>query len=291
MKFIINEKQDKILLRDFLKRELGLSSGLITWLKKYKGAILVNNEPSTVRRVLNKDDIVLLDISDKEEDENEYLEKTNIDIDVIYEDENYTIVNKAPNMPTHQSLYHYTDTLANALSYRYRNRPYVFRAINRLDKDTSGIVVTANNRYYADVLCEKLQNGCFHKQYIAIVQGKTEESDEINAPIARIEKSIIKRAVLPSGEVAITRYETILSCDRISVLLVTPITGRTHQIRVHMASIGHPIIGDDLYGEKSEEIARQALHAYRLEIEGIGKFEARLPDDMKSLIRRYFGDE
>ena len=291
MEYIINEKQDKIILREFLKKELCLSSRLIKSLKKYEKSILVNGEHAIVTRILNSGDVVTLDFNDKEDDVNEYLVKTNLPIDVIYEDENYTIVNKSADMPTHQSLKHYDDTLANALAYRYKDRPYVFRAINRLDKDTSGVVVTANNRFYADILCEKLQNGEFHKQYIAIVEGKTPISGEIDAPIARVQKSIITRAVLPEGAPSITRFETLLSCEKISVLLVTPITGRTHQIRVHMAHIGHPIIGDDLYGKPSDFISRQALHAYRLKIDEIGEFEAKLPEDMKILIRRYFNND
>lgn len=291
MEYIINEKQDKILLRDFLRRELKLSARLVKSLKKYENSILVNGEHSIVTKRLSKGDVVTLDFTDKEEDVNEYLEKTDIPLDIIYEDENFTVVNKSSNVPTHQSLRHYTDTLANALAFRYKDRPYVFRAINRLDMDTSGVVVTANNRFYADFLCEKLQNGGFHKQYIAIVEGKLEGEGTIDAPIIRLEESIIKRGVSSEGDESITNYKVLMSSDSVSVVLVTPVTGRTHQIRVHMAHIGHPIVGDFLYGKESDEMKRQALHAYRLDIDGIGSFEAKLPDDMKNLIRRYFGDD
>ncbi len=291
MEYIINAKQDKIILRDFLKKELGLSAGLIKQLKRHPNSMLVNGERVGVRRVLLENDVLTLDFTDKEEDENEFLEKTDIPIDIIYEDENLTVVNKSPNMPTHQSLKHYTDTLANALAFRYADRPYVFRSINRLDKDTSGIVVTANNRFYAHILSQRLLSGAFHKQYIAIVEGKTPSDGEINAPIKREQESIITRIVADDGDFAVTKYKTLLSCDDVSVLLVTPITGRTHQIRVHMASIGHPIIGDDLYGRASDIIPRQALHAYRLKIDEIGEFEAKIPEDMMSIIRRFFGNE
>jgi 23S rRNA pseudouridine1911/1915/1917 synthase len=291
MEYIINEKQDKILLRDFLRRELKLSARLVKSLKKYENSILVNGEHSIVTKRLSKGDVVTLDFTDKEEDVNEYLEKTDIPLDIIYEDENFTVVNKSSNMPTHQSLRHYTDTLANALAFRYKDRPYVFRAINRLDMDTSGVVVTANNRFYADFLCEKLQNGGFHKQYIAIVEGKLEGEGTIDAPIIRLEESIIKRGVSSEGDESITNYKVLMSSDSVSVVLVTPVTGRTHQIRVHMAYIGHPIVGDFLYGKESDEMKRQALHAYRLDIDGVGSFEAKLPEDMQNLIRRYFGDD
>lgn len=291
MDYIINKKQDKIVLRAFLRKELGLSARLVTNLKKHEKSILVNGKHADVTKILNENDIVSLDFSDKQEDVNEHLEKINIPLNIIYEDENYTVVNKPANMPTHQSIRHYNDTLANALAYRYKNRPYVFRAINRLDKDTSGVVLTANNRFFADILCEKLQKGEFHKQYIAIVEGKTPCEGEIELPIARVDKSVIERGISENGEWALTKYKTLMSCDEVSVLLVTPVTGRTHQIRVHMSAIGHPIIGDYLYGNQSELIARQALHAYKLKIDGIGEFEAGLPDDMKKLIRRYFEND
>lgn len=291
MRYIINEKQDKIALKELLKNELGLSTRLIISLKQRENGILVNGRHENVLKILNAGDVVELDFADKEEDTSEYLEKTNIPIKIIYEDENFTIVNKDANMPTHQSLKHYTDTLANALAYRYRERPYVFRAINRLDKDTSGVVVTANNRFFADVLSRKLKSGGFHKKYIAIVSGRLDTEGKIDAPIKREKESIITRIVSPDGDVATTEYKPLLVCDDISVLLVTPITGRTHQIRVHMASIGHPIIGDDLYGTSSEYIDRQALHAYTLKIDGIGEFKAPIPDDMMELIRRYFEND
>ena len=217
--------------------------------------------------------------------------KTEMDIDIIHEDENMTVVNKSPGVPTHQSLNHYTDTLANALAYRYKDRPYVFRAITRLDKDTSGVVITANNRYYAELLSSKLRDGLFCKEYIAIVKGRLEGSGVIDAPIKRAQESIVTRIVADDGEYAVTEYETIYSNDELSVLRVHPITGRTHQIRVHMSHSGHPIIGDDLYGEKSDLIDRQALHAYRLTVPEIGEFKAPLFDDMKNIIRRFFNDE
>lgn len=290
MEYVIDKKYDKIMLKTFLQKELSLSARLIRHLKKRETSILVNGVHANVTHILNEGDLLFLDFEDKENDVNECLEKTDIPLNIVFENENYTVVNKPAGMPTHQSLKHYTDTLANALAFRYRDKPYVFRAINRLDKDTSGIVITANNRFYADVLSEKLKNGAFHKQYIAVVKGRIDEKGEINAPIARLQESIITRGVCDNGDESITLYEPIFVCDDATVLLVTPVTGRTHQIRVHMSYIGHPIIGDDLYGEMSEEIPRQALHAYSLKIDGEGEFKAELPCDMKELIRRYFGD-
>ena len=280
-------------LDKFITKALGLPTGLLYKSIRTK-KIKVNRKRAEISTILNEGDTIQCflppEFFEKKTDISTY-ERIKPKLSIIYEDENFTIVNKDANMPTHQSLKHYTDTLANALAYRYRERPYVFRAINRLDKDTSGVVVTANNRFFADVLSRKLKSGGFHKKYIAIVSGRIDIDGKIDAPIKREKESIITRIVSPDGDAATTEYKPLLACDDISVLLVTPITGRTHQIRVHMASIGHPIIGDDLYGSSSEYIDRQALHAYTLKIDGIGEFKAPIPDDMMELIRRYFEND
>ncbi|MBQ9744708.1 MAG: RluA family pseudouridine synthase [Clostridia bacterium] len=288
MKIIIDEKWNGKILKDYMTKELSLSSRMIKSLKKLDTGILINGRRVFVNIRLKKGDILELDYTDHEDDVNEYLIKTDIPINIVYEDENITIVNKSANMPTHQSINHHTDTLANALAYRYRNRPYVFRAINRLDKNTSGIVVTANNRFFADFLCAKLKNGDFIKEYIAIVEGKIECPGQVCAPIKRCENTIMLREVCENGEYALTEYTPIMYCDEITVLKVRPITGRTHQIRVHMKYIGHPIVGDDLYNTESPFISRQALHAYKLSINGVGEYVAPIPNDMDKLIRRYF---
>ena len=291
MKYTIDEKWNNRIVKDYLQKELKLSSRMIKSLKQAERGILLNGEEVYVNRAIKAGDVLTLDYSDGEKDVNEYLIKTDIPVDIIYEDDNFTVVNKSANMPTHQSINHYTDTLANALAFRYKDRPYVFRAINRLDKNTSGVVVTANNRMYADILATKLKEGSFYKEYIAIVEGKIDKSGVIDAPIRREENTIMLRKVADDGEYAITEYTPILYCDEISVLRVRPITGRTHQIRVHMKHIGHPIIGDDLYYVESPFISRQALHASKLKIEGIGEYTAPIPKDMMSLIGRYFKED
>lgn len=290
MKYVIDKSNSNICIRDYL-RKLSFSNALIKRLKRLPNGILVNLNHQTVRYILKENDILKLCTDDFESDTNEYLEPVDLHFDIIYEDENYTVVNKPGNMPTHQSLNNHNNTLANALMHRYKGKNYVFRAINRLDKDTSGVVVTANNRYYASLLSNKIKEGKVVKEYVAIVSGRLEGSGVINASIDRVGKSIIKRHVCENGDEAITEYKAVYSSDEVSVVLVYPKTGRTHQIRVHMAHIGHPIIGDSLYFEKSDLIDRQALHCLSMNIEGIGVFQAPLPNDMENLLRRYFGDE
>lgn len=277
-------------IKEFL-REQHLSAGLIKKLKKIENGITVNSVHQNVTYRLKENDILRLIITDFEIDTNEYLEPVDLPIEILYEDENITVVNKPSGMPTHQSMNNYNNTLANALKFRYQNKPYVFRASNRLDKDTSGLVITANNRYYASLISDKIKRGLVNKEYIAVVSGKIEGKGIVDAPIDRIGESIIKRVVRSDGEKAITEYESLLSSNNASLLLVKPKTGRTHQIRVHMAHIGHPIIGDALYYVESEYISRQALHCYKMDLGEIGCFLAPIPSDILELLRRYFEDE
>ena len=290
MKYIIDKTNEKISIKDFLKREK-VSTNLLKRLKKIPNGIQVNSKHENVNYLLKENDVLELLSEDFYDDENEYLEPLNVPLDIIYEDENITVINKPSNMPTHESLNNRGNTLANALRYRYLNKPYVFRATNRLDKDTSGVVITANNRYYASLLSSKIKKGEIKKEYIAVVMGRLEGEGLINAPIDRIEKSIIKRVVRDDGEEAITKYKSLVACDEASVILLSPITGRTHQLRVHLSHITHPIIGDILYGENSDYINRQALHCLKMDVKDIGCFYAPLPEDIRSLIRNYFDNE
>ena len=290
MKYKIKKEFEGNDIKTFLRKE-GVSHSLLKKLKKRADGILVNGKHENVIYHLKENDILELNIYDTEEDENKFLEPVDLPIGIIFEDENMTVVNKPYGMPTHESLNNRGNTLANALAYRYKDKHYVFRAINRLDKDTSGIVITANNKMYSGILSDKIKKGKIQKSYIAVVEGMLRNSGVIDAPIDRIEKSIIKRVVCEYGEYALTEYTSLCANENYSVVLVTPKTGRTHQIRVHMAHIGHPLAGDTLYGGSVRDIDRQALHCLKMSVEGIGEFYAPLADDIKDLIRRNFGNE
>ena len=194
-------------------------------------------------------------------------------------------------MPTHESINNRGNSLANALAYRYKDRPYVFRATNRLDKNTSGIVITANNKFFSALLSEKIRNGSIKKTYIAIVEGSLSGDGKIEKPIGRIAESVIERQVREDGEYALTEFVSLATNDKYSVVLVSPKTGRTHQIRVHMSYIGHPLAGDEMYGGTTNGISRQALHCLMMDIDGVGCFYAPVADDMRNLIRSQFGNE
>ena len=289
MKYLIEKVDGAISIKDFLRRK-SYSANLVKRLKKIENGITVNGVHQNVTYILNEGDTLALRDEDFSEDTNAHLVPNDIPIEIIYEDENITVINKPANMPTHESLNNRGNSLANALAYRYREKSYVFRATNRLDKDTSGVVITANNKYYAALLSDKIKRGQVGKKYIAIVRGKLDGEGEIDAPIDRIGKSIIKREVREDGERAVTRYSVLATSEKYSLVLLTPVTGRTHQLRVHMAHIGHAILGDGLYGGESSEISRQALHCLEMNVCGVGTFKAPLPSDIKALTDKYFPD-
>ena len=270
MDIVIEKKSHGKLLRDFLRYDVGLSRALLVKLKKDERGILLNGEHVTVRAVLSEGDLLTLALEDNEEDENPYLEAVEMPLDIIYEDDELVVVNKPFGMVTHTAHGHYGDSLANALyaKYKEQGRAFVFRAINRLDRDTSGAVLVSKDRLSAFKLSRALQNGEIDKKYIAIVRGRLEGEGEITGYICRCGDSIITRRVCSEEEsgadYAHTRYRSLFASDKYSVVLATPVTGRTHQLRVHFSSIGHPIVGDTMYGGDGAELDRQALHAVSL---------------------------
>lgn len=291
MKFSVDAEYDGRLLRDFLFKRLMLSRAIVADLKN-KNGITVNGAHATARYVLRENDTVSVCIEDTYADCDEALFPSDIPLDIIFEDEYIIAVNKPPYMPTHLSHGHRADTLANALKAEFdrRSLPFVMRAVNRLDTDTSGIVIVAKNRYAADRFAKtKLQ---YKKLYTAVCLGKVPEHGEIKSYIRRLGESIITRAVYTEGkesEFAHTKYECLEYLSGISVVRCEPITGRTHQLRVHLSSIGHPIVGDDLYGG-GFDLARQALHAEILRFTHPFTGErheltAPLPSDMAEFIK------
>lgn len=249
-------------VKQIIEREFSLSSRTLSKLKK-NGGIKVNGNIVTVRFSLSESDILTLSIDDIP---SQSIEKVDIPLDVLYEDEDILIVNKPLGMPTHPSQGHHTDTLANAVMYRYGDTNFTFRAITRLDGDTTGVVLIARNALSAQRLTHSLQNGDIKKEYAAVVLGVPEKNQGIiDAPIARCEDSIIKRKIDPDGKRAVTHYEVDFTRNDglYSLVKAFPITGRTHQIRLHLSHIGHPIYGDFLYGDPIDGV-RAYLHCRSL---------------------------
>jgi len=268
MTYIIEaEHQGKPLL-DYLRRTLGLSRGELTALKQRENGILLNGRHVTVRAILSEGDILVLDRADGQHSEG--ILPRPLPVAILYEDEDVIAVNKPAGMPTHPSHDHQEDTLANGLSYLFYQRgvPFVFRAVNRLDRDTSGVVLVAKNRGAAFTLSRAMSVGQIAKGYLAVVVGTVTEGGTVEKAIRRRAESLMERIVCPldEGQYAKTVYEPISTQNGLSLLSVLPETGRTHQIRVHLASEGYPICGDTLYGDPagSSHIGRQALHALSL---------------------------
>ena len=237
------------LIKDFLRPRFSLS---VTLIKKVKfGGVFVNGEVVTMRKILSAGDTVRVILPTGEE--SEHVEPVDMPLNVLYEDEYILAVDKPTNMPTHPSRYNSLVTLAN-LVRAYIGKSFVFRAITRLDRDTSGIVLIAKDQRTAARLSEQMKRGEIEKTYEALLSKAPENiKGEIDAPIEREAPDSIKRVVREDGKSALTRYEvTEILPDGRAVCRVNPITGRTHQIRVHMAHIGAPLYADFLYGERIE---------------------------------------
>lgn len=266
----------------------GYPHAVMTHLKKTPEGILLNGQWEYVNTRLSSGDF--LEIRLIEESSSQNIQPLYAPFSIVYEDADILVVNKPANMPIHPSINHYEHTLANAVCYYYENQgiPYTFRCANRLDKDTTGLTIIAKHMLSSAILSQDVANRAVHRKYLAIVKGETNNFGTIDAPIGRKDASAILRVIdYTHGEKAITHYEKIASKKGYTLLSLQLETGRTHQIRVHMASIGHPLIGDYLYHEASTELPRQALHSYCLEFyhpitKNLLHFTAPLPSDMQN---------
>lgn len=251
-------------INQLIRVEYQVSSRLLVKLIQNR-KIFLNGLQCDTRIHPKANDIIEIKL-DLEED-NSNIKPKKMDLDIIYEDDGLLIINKPVGIAVHPSIRHYNDSLSNGVKLYFNEigLKKKIRPVNRLDLDTSGLVVFAKNEYIQECLIKQMKDGTFYKEYICIVCGKfKEKSGIINLPIARKEESIIERCVNEDGQVAITHYEVLEEVKDYSVVKCILETGRTHQIRVHMAHIGHPLLGDTLYGTESSLISRQALHCYRL---------------------------
>lgn len=288
-KFIyeIEASEEGLRVEQYLRRK-GYSRQNLTDLKKMKESVLINGVWSYLRQQLSRGDVLTIHIQENESSEN--IPPVDIPIDIVYEDEDIVVVNKAAGMPIHPSRENYTYSMANALAWYYKERgiPFVFRCTNRLDRDTSGLTVIAKHMYSANRLANMTYKKEIQREYLAIVKGSlTPEEGTIDAPIGRMNTELIERRVdFEGGERAVTHYWKLAEKGGYSLVKLRLETGRTHQIRVHMKYLGFPLIGDYLYNPDTEKISRQALHSYCLTFEHpvTGekmRFLSELPEDMK----------
>lgn len=287
----ITEQDASQSIEQYLKTR-GYSSQCIKELKKMQESILIDGRWEYVRYILQPGDTLTVHV--QETDVSEKIPSVEMALDIVYEDEDIMVINKPADMPIHPSLNNYYNSLANGLAWYFekQNKPFIFRCVNRLDRDTSGLTIIAKHMLSSGILSSMVAERSIHREYQAIVRGKViPEAGTIDAPIARVADSIIERTVdYEKGDRAVTHYETIAYKNGHSLLSIHLETGRTHQIRVHMKHIGFPLIGDHLYNPDMEHMTRQALHSYRLQfthpITGEAMdFVAPLPEDMQNVLR------
>ena len=291
IKYIIEENTIGKSFHNILRNEIGISTRLLTKLVKDERITLNKNKCDT-RTIAKSGDII--EISFDYDEDNSNIIPTEMDIDIIYEDEWMVVIDKPAGIPVHPSLLHYTDSLSNGIKFYFDKISLAkkIRPVNRLDLDTSGVVIFAKCEYIQECFVRQMIKKEFQKEYLCLVSGILEQIEgTIDLPISRKKGSIIERCVDENnGQVAITHYEVIEKFKNYSLVKCKLETGRTHQIRVHMQSIGHPILSDTLYSTKSNLIERQALHSYKIRcIHPINKkeliFESKLPNDMEKLIK------
>lgn len=299
--YSITETEQGLPISNYLKHQ-GYSSRSLVELKKMPGSVLVNGRWEYLNHPLQAGDTLTIQI--QENTPSEKIPPVELPLDIVYEDEDLMVVNKPAGMPIHPSMKNYENSLGNALAWYFakQNKPFIFRCINRLDRDTSGLTVIAKHVVSAGMLSAMVAakgksfsdftSSAFTREYLALVRGNvTPASGTISAPISRKEGSILERKVdFEQGEHAVTHYQVLTEKNGYSLLSLQLETGRTHQIRVHMKYLGYPLIGDYLYNPDMEVISRQALHSYRLRfVHPITRrqmeFTAPLPEDMANVIR------
>ena len=279
-------------INQVLKQEFHISARLQHRLIDEKH-VLLNGTVTDTRVSISKNDIITVNLDFEEESEN--IVSTEMKLDIIYEDDAFLVLNKPAGIAVHPSILHYEDSLSNGVKFYFESISLKrkIRPINRLDLNTSGLIVFAKNEYVQECLIRQMNFHIFKKEYIAFVVGHFDEPNgTINLPIARKPNSIIERCISDKGQEAITDYEVLkefkVDSDCFSVVECSLKTGRTHQIRVHMAAIGHPLLGDTMYGVSSPLINRQALHSYKISFihpatNKTLELTCELPDDMKNL--------
>lgn len=253
LSFTVPIEYNNCTIKAFLRGPCGLSARLMIRLKYEPLGITKNGIHARVIETVKTNDVICIVIPD----DTKSIEPVSLPLSLLYEDDDFLVVDKQPNMPIYPTPGHDKDSLANAVSayYQQKNQQIAFRPLFRLDKDTTGIVVLAKNSYSAFACSQKIS-----KKYIAVCEGELKGTGKICHPIQKKEGHRIQREVNPLGERAVTHYRVLSASHNHSLVEFQLETGRTHQIRVHMSFIGHPLAGDDFYGGSRAYIHRQALH-------------------------------
>ena len=292
--YIITDEFHNKTIEQFLKNQ-DYPHQAIVQLKRTTEGICKNGTWAYINEKLSTGDILSLHLVENVAQTT--IEPLYVPLDIVYEDEDLLVINKPANMPIHPSMNHHEGTMANGLLYYFtqKNENFTFRCINRLDRDTSGLTIVAKHLLSGGILSRQVSNHEIKRTYRAICHGKIKEQGTIHAPIARTDDSTIERCVdFEKGEHAITHYKRISydSKKNLSLVELHLETGRTHQIRVHLKHIGHPIIGDFLYYPDFTYCNRQALHSYSLTFtHPLTKkemhFASPFPEDLKCIFQDF----
>lgn len=309
----LTEADEGLYVKEVLQRRFSLSSRLMRKIK-ISGQIALDGQKARLRDKGRPGQMLTVSFPK----ESSYFDPENIPLDVVYEDDDLLVVNKQPFLVVHPTKNYQSGTLANALAYRLQERgeSWKIRFINRLDRDTSGLVLVAKNGHAQDAVSAQMEQGTTEKKYLALVHGLFEETEgRIDAPIDKDPDHKARRMVREDGYPSVTLYKVLDSwnvpdlgpdftpwqgakrIDGYSLVELTLLTGRTHQIRVHLTHLGHPIAGDELYGQLfgyeagTDVLNRQALHAYSLRLKqpltgGPIHLQTPMPDDIKACIER-----
>ena len=286
----ITPEEDGSTVRHILRAKLHFSSHAISRLTRAENGILVNGQHARTTLILHTGDVLTAETGDHRPPKAEVI-PGNWPLPVVWEDGHLLVVNKPAGMTAHASNFlPNTPTVAGALAWT-RGTDFVFHSVNRLDKGTTGLMVVAKSGYVHDLLRRSLHTSRFIREYRAVCIGCPDpEQGTINAPIGRDERSAIARMVRSDGQPAVSHYEVLAKQNGMALLRLVPETGRTHQLRVHMASIGCPLAGDWLYGiEEPALISRPALHSYALTLTHpvtgeVLHLTSPLPEDMARLV-------
>ena len=267
IEYEVTKESDGTPVKEVLHRHFGLSARQVSRLKFQPDGILVDGRKVTVRHILRDGERLTLCL-EPDTKGSDHLTPTAGDLDIRYEDEDMLLVNKPSGLVVHPSHGHYDDSLANIVVHHYQTQEkhLVVRPVGRLDKDTSGLLLIAKHAAAAACFDRQRREGDLSRFYLALVEGCPRAgSGQIDAPLGRVEGSLICRQVSPDGAPALTDYEVLLPGAQYSLIRLKLHTGRTHQIRVHMAYLGHPLLGDPLYGrEGSFGMSRTALHSWQI---------------------------
>lgn len=273
----------------YFLREQGITAGTIKAVKYRGGGFFADGVPVHTDYVVHAGEHVTFSLPPEK---STVVQPQEIPLEILYEDAYAAVVDKPAGLAVHPTLNYPDSTLANGWVFRMRQRGEgeVFRPVNRLDKNTSGLVLCAKSAFAAAAL-----SGCAEKEYLALAQGTLPaEEGRIDAPIARRSDSIIGRCVSPDGKPSVTLYRVLASDGRLSLVACRLLTGRTHQIRVHLSWLGNPLAGDTLYGGSDREIARHALHCVSMRFSQpvTGQtvlVHSSMPQDMLLCCEHHFG--